>query len=177
MLQKNYDEFINMLRAFKKRGNGTIPITAAGLLNTETPYDLYLREFYQDANPDFYKDETTGKYVDGFSQPEMREAVQRLRDVYQEGLLDAEVVTNKSKTRHKAVAQRREVLLGTNQFPNFNEKGPVKRSRLNATCCCGGHDTCEKEFRHEFSTVPPVNFERASSKTGRHLASVRKHLC
>ena len=24
---------------------------------------------------------------------------------------------------HKAVAQRREVLLGTNQFPNFNEKG------------------------------------------------------
>ena len=95
---KNYDEFINMLRAFKKRGNGTIPITAAGLLNTETPYDLYLREFYQDANPDFYKDETTGKYVDGFSQPEMREAVQRLRDVYQEGLLDAEVVTNKTST-------------------------------------------------------------------------------
>ena len=26
--------------------------------------------------------------LDGFSQPEMREAVQRLRDVYQEGLLD-----------------------------------------------------------------------------------------
>ena len=41
---KNYDEFVEMLRAFKARGNGAIPITAAGLLNTETPYDIYLRE-------------------------------------------------------------------------------------------------------------------------------------
>lgn len=95
---KNYDEFINMLRAFKERGGGAIPITAAGLLNTETPYDLYLREFYQDAVPDFYKDEKTGKYVDGFSQPAMKEAAQRLREAYQEGLLDAEVVTNKTST-------------------------------------------------------------------------------
>lgn len=95
---KNYDEFIEMLRAFKARGNGAIPITAAGLLNTETPYDIYLREFYQDATPDFYKDPETGKYVDGFSQPEMVEAITRLRDAYQEGLIDAEIVTNKTST-------------------------------------------------------------------------------
>lgn len=94
----NYDEFIEMLRAFKARGNGAIPITAAGLLNTETPYDIYLREFYQDAVPDFYKDEATGKYVDGFAQPEMVEAITRLRDAYQEGLIDAEIVTNKTST-------------------------------------------------------------------------------
>lgn len=94
----NYDEFIEMLRAFKARGNGAIPITAAGLLNTETPYDIYLREFYQDAVPDFYKDETTGKYVDGFTNPEMIEAITRLRDAYQEGLIDAEIVTNKTST-------------------------------------------------------------------------------
>lgn len=31
-------------------------------------------------------------------------------------------VNESNKARHKAVAQRREVLLGTNQFPNFNEK-------------------------------------------------------
>lgn len=28
-------------------------------------------------------------------------------------------VNESNKARHKAVAQRREVLLGTNQFPNF----------------------------------------------------------
>ncbi len=95
---KNYDEFIEMLRAFKARGNGAIPITAAGLLNTETPYDIYLREFYQDAVPDFYKDPATGKYVDGFAQPNMVEAITRLRDAFQEGLLDAEIVTNKTST-------------------------------------------------------------------------------
>ncbi len=96
---KNYDEFLTMLRAFKARGQGTIPLTSSGFLNNgETPYDIYLREFYQDAIPDFYKDEETGKYVDGFAQPEMKEAIQRLRDAYQEGLIDAEIVTNKTST-------------------------------------------------------------------------------
>ncbi len=94
----NYEEFVEMLRAFKARGNGAIPITAAGLLNTETPYDIYLREFYQDANPDFYLDEETGLYVDGFAEDKMAEALTRLRDAYSEGLLDAEVVTNKTST-------------------------------------------------------------------------------
>ena len=36
-------------------------------------------------------------------------------------------VNEKQQGRHKAVAQRREVLLGTNQFPNFNEKSGEKQ--------------------------------------------------
>lgn len=95
---KDYNEFIEMLRAFKARGNGTIPLTAAGLINSDTPYDIFLREFYQDAKPDFYKDPSTGKYVDGFAQPSMVAAITRLRDAYQEGLIDAEIVTNKTST-------------------------------------------------------------------------------
>ena len=66
-------------------------------------------------------------------------------------------VNESNKTRHKAVAQRREVLLGTNQFPNFNEKAGDKKP-LEATCCCGGgNDTCEKD-------VPALNFDRAASE-------------
>ena len=66
-------------------------------------------------------------------------------------------VNESNKTRHKAVAQRREVLLGTNQFPNFNEKAGDKKP-LEATCCCGGgQDTCEKD-------VPALNFDRAASE-------------
>lgn len=95
---KNYDEFINMLRKFKERGQGTIPYTAAGLINSETPYGIYLREFYQDANPDFIKDEATGQYIDGFTQDNFKAALQRMRDAYAEGLIDAEIVTNKTST-------------------------------------------------------------------------------
>jgi len=93
-----YDEFIDMLRKFKTRGSGTIPLTAAGLLNNgETPYDIYLREFYQDAIPDFYQKED-GTWVDGFSEPEMEAALTRLHDAFAEGLIDGEIVTNKTST-------------------------------------------------------------------------------
>jgi putative aldouronate transport system substrate-binding protein len=94
----NYDEFLNMLRTFKNRGNGTIPYTAAGLINSETPYDIYLREFYQDATPDFVKDESTGQYIDGFTQENFKAALKRMTDAYAEGLIDAEIVTNKTST-------------------------------------------------------------------------------
>lgn len=93
----DYTGFLDMLRTFKNRGGGTIPYTAAGLINSETPYDIYLREFYQDANPDFYVD-NSGKYVDGFQEDAMKDAMQRMRDAYAEGLIDAEIVTNKTST-------------------------------------------------------------------------------
>ncbi len=68
-----------------------------------------------------------------------------------------QAAVNESNTaRHKAVAQRREVLLGTNQFPNFNEIAGDKKP-VEATCCCGGHDTCEKD-------VATLNFDRAASQ-------------
>ncbi|MGN1317972.1 MAG: extracellular solute-binding protein [Lachnospirales bacterium] len=108
---KTYDEFVNMLQAFKDNAGvgmipkGVIPLTAAGLINSDSPYDMYMREFYQDANPDFYKDPETGKYVDGFAQPEMAEAIERLRDCYSKGLIDAEVVTNKTSTCRDKVGQ------------------------------------------------------------------------
>ena len=62
-----------------------------------------------------------------------------------------------NKARHKAVAQRREVLLGTNQFPNFNEKAGNKQP-VEGKCCCGGDShTCEKE-------VDTLVFDRAASQ-------------
>ena len=68
-----------------------------------------------------------------------------------------QAAVNESNTvRHAAVAKRKEVLLGTNQFPNFNEKAGDKKP-LEAFCCCGGHSTCEKD-------VPSLNFDRAASE-------------
>ena len=68
-----------------------------------------------------------------------------------------EAVNNSNKARHEAVARRKEILLGTNQYPNFTELAGDKRP-LEAVCCCGGgQDTCAKD-------VPSLNFDRAASE-------------
>ncbi|MGE4308163.1 methylmalonyl-CoA mutase small subunit [Bacteroides sp.] len=55
--------------------------------------------------------------------------------------------------RHKAVAQRKEVLLGTNQFPNFSEKAGEKKP-ADADCSCG----CEHK------EIATVKLQRAASE-------------
>lgn len=54
-------------------------------------------------------------------------------------------------SRHKQAAQRREFILGTNQYPNFNEDATGKTPRKIGGCC-GSHSgeghthSCEKPF-------------------------------
>ncbi len=79
-----YDEYLNMLKVFTEMdmdGSGdpsnTYALTAAGLIGSEAPYINYLPEFYQDAYPDFYKNED-GVWVDGFSEEAMAGALTRL---------------------------------------------------------------------------------------------------
>lgn len=102
-IPKTYDEFINVLKVFaddpdKNGKKDTVGITSAGLFSddpTTTP-DIYLREFYQDAYPDFKL--VNGKWVDGMTQPEMKSALERLRQAYSIGLFDKEIITNKTST-------------------------------------------------------------------------------
>jgi len=86
----NYEEYINMLRAFKKIPECKTPMTAAKLY--EDGAVTYLKEFYQDATPEFTK--VNDKWVDGMQQDNFKGALQRLQDAYKEGLIDTEVVTN-----------------------------------------------------------------------------------
>lgn len=90
----NYDEFIDMLRAFKEKYPDKIPYTAPSLYENEAV--IYLREFYQDATPEFTQ--ADGKWVDGMSQENMKAALQRLQDAYAEGLIDKEIITNTTAT-------------------------------------------------------------------------------
>ncbi len=58
-----------------------------------------------------------------------------------------EAVNASNKARHEAVSKRREILLGTNQYPNFTELSEGK-APMGCQCCCGGdhkHE-CEKPF-------------------------------
>jgi len=85
-----YDEYIKMLKAFKTLPECKIPFTGAKLYEDQAV--TYLKDFYQDATPEFNK--VDGKWVDGVSQPNMKDALKRLQDAYKEGLIDQEVVTN-----------------------------------------------------------------------------------
>lgn len=89
-----YDEFIDVLRAFKTIAPDAIPLTSPGLMAGEAK--MYLTPFYQDASPEFVN--VDGKWVDGMAQPNMKDALARMRDAYAEGLIDTEVVTNKTST-------------------------------------------------------------------------------
>ena len=48
-----------------------------------------------------------------------------------------EAVNTSAQARYKALAQRREILLGTNQFPNFTEKSGLKKEKTSCACGCG----------------------------------------
>ncbi len=98
----NYEEFLTMLRRFKNENPDglspaeVIPITSSGLVNSEFPLDIYLREFYWTATPDFVKRGDT--WVDGMTEDVMKDALQRMRDAYSEGLIDKEIITNQTST-------------------------------------------------------------------------------
>ena len=69
-------------------------------------------------------------------------------------------VNASAETRHMNVARRKEILLGTNQYPNFNEVASDKIVNGEACGCgCGKHEGghhCEPEF-------PVLNTKRAAS--------------
>ena len=119
----------------------------------------------EEAHFDKVVDPAAGSYyVENLTAAIAKQAWELFLSVEEEGGFYAAVkagkvqaaVNESNKARHKAVAQRREVLLGTNQFPNINEIAGDKKP-LEATCCCGGQSTCEKD-------VPTLVFDRAASQ-------------
>ena len=94
-----YEEYLNVLVAFTPEdpdGNGesdTFGVTAAGFIGPEAPWVNYFPEFYQDATPSFYKDED-GVWHDGFVEPEMQAALERMTEAYALGTIDPETLTN-----------------------------------------------------------------------------------
>ena len=68
-----------------------------------------------------------------------------------------EAVNNSNKARHEAVSKRKEILLGTNQYPNFTELAGEK-SPMECKCCCGGAHGSEER------PVATLNTARAASE-------------
>ncbi|MCM1027342.1 MAG: ABC transporter substrate-binding protein [Roseburia sp.] len=85
---KTYDDFYNMLLAFKNGdpdGNGvngdTYGFISAGLIGTEAPWINYTAEFWQDAYPSIIQGED-GVWYDGFQTDATKAALERLKQAY-----------------------------------------------------------------------------------------------
>lgn len=67
---------------------------------------------------------------------------QAVKDGYIQDQINASSVA-----RHAAIARRKEILLGSNQYPNFNETAAGKIEKQESCGCgCNSSHTCEPEF-------------------------------
>ena len=96
--QMSYDDFYKMLKKMKEAKDVDYVISAPGFYSKEAPYTNYLPEFYQNAQFTFYYDQAQGKYVDGFSAKEMKDALQRIQNAVKDGLINKESSTKTTAT-------------------------------------------------------------------------------
>ena len=96
--QMSYDEYYTMLKKMKEAKGVDYVISAPGFYSKEAPYTNYLPEFYQNAQFTFYYDQAQGKYVDGFSAKEMKDALQRIQNAVKDGLINKESSTKTTAT-------------------------------------------------------------------------------
>ena len=60
-----------------------------------------------------------------------------------------------SEARHTAIARRKEILLGTNQYPNVNEMANQKIENAECSCCCSQEEAAAE--------IPVLRFTRGAS--------------
>ena len=82
-----FDQYYDMLKKMQAAKNSTV-IASPGYIGIESPYTNYLPEFYQKAQYTFYKG-ADGKYVDGFQEQAMQDALTRIRTAVQDGVIDS----------------------------------------------------------------------------------------
>ena len=100
-------------------------------------------------------------YIESLTQSIAQEAWKIFLEAEEKGFYQSVVageiqaaVNASAEKRFKAVAQRREILLGTNQYPNSNEKAPL--NLLKGT----SWDTCSVENKSPLQGVGGLNTKR-----------------
>lgn len=90
-------------------------------------------------------------YIETLTASIAKQAWELFLKVEEEGGFEASIrngsiqdaINASNKARHEAVSKRREILLGTNQFPNFTEtagnKMPIEKTEKTHSCGCNGH--------------------------------------
>lgn len=164
-----FDSYVNMLRSQTETMSAALAnVDAIVVTPFDAPYEtptefaeriarnqqLLLQE---ESHFDKIVDVAGGSYfIEKLTQSLSEEAWKLFLAIEEEGgfLAAAEAgtiqntINETNATRHANAGKRKEFLLGTNQFPNFNEKSEGK-SPIKGGQCCGSHQNgheCEKPF-------------------------------
>lgn len=157
-----YDAHVNLLRTQTEAMSATI----AGVDSlTVNPFDITYKAsddfseriarnqqllLKEESHFDKVTDPSAGSYyIENLTASIAEQAWKLFLDIQNNGGFFAAVESGKvqedmkatSSKRLQAVSARKEVLLGTNQFPNFNEKAADKITKEKCACKCG----CETE--------------------------------
>ena len=160
--QTIYDAHVNLLRSQTE----TFSACVAGVDSiVVTPFDVAYKKpdafseriarnqqflLKEESHLDKVVDPAGGSYyVETLTLSIANEAWKLFLDVVEKGGFFAEVsngniqkaVNDSCEKRHTDVARRKEILLGTNQYPNINEKAADKI--VAKTCCCSCGDKAE----------------------------------
>lgn len=175
--QTVYDAHVNLLRSMTE----TMSAALAGVDSIETlPFDLQYKKpdefseriarnqqllLREESHLDKVVDPAGGSYyVETLTVSIAEQAWALFNAVEDKGGFLAELeagniqkeVNASGVKRHTDVARRKEILLGTNQYPNFNELALNKIETTGCCCCCA-----EKA---EGEAVDALNFDRAASQ-------------
>lgn len=187
-----YDAYVNMLRTQTEAMSATI----AGVNSlTVLPFDEAYKEsdnfseriarnqqllLKEECHFDKIVDPSAGSYyIENLTSSLADQAWKLFLDIdekggfYQalkEGIVQKSIVKS-SNDRAKALATRKEVLLGTNQYPNFTEIA-AQKINAEATCSCGcnGGGTVNGELQSLPTTRLAIEFENlrlATEKSGK----------
>lgn len=174
-----FDSYVNMLRTQTEAMSAALASVDAIVVTPfdatyETPTEFAERIarnqqllLQEESHLDKIVDVAGGSYfIETLTQSLAKQAWNLFLEVEEEGgFLTAikngtvqDVINKTNAERHANVGKRKEFLLGTNQFPNFNEtsegKAPVE------TCgCCHSNSSCEKPFAKIETTRMASDFE------------------
>lgn len=179
--QTVYDAHVNLLRSMTE----TMSAALAGVDSIETlPFDIQYKtpdEFSEriarnqqlllreESHLDKVADPAGGSYyVEVLTASIAEQAWKLFLEVDEKGGFEAmaesgelqKAINESNAKRHTDVARRKEILLGTNQYPNFTEVALEKVNSGNCGCTCG----CAQEAEECESGVEAINFNRAASE-------------
>ncbi len=172
-----YDAHVNLLRSMTE----TMSAALAGVDSIETlPFDLQYK------NPDEFSERIARNqqimlreeshlnkvvdpaggsyYIETLTASIAEQAWKLFNDVEDKGGFEAELkkgeiqakVNESGVKRHVDVARRKEILLGTNQYPNINETALDKLQKTECGCGCSAEP--------QDGAVESLNFDRAASQ-------------
>lgn len=156
--QTIYDAHVNLLRSQTEAMSAALAgVDSITVVPFDTPYktpDAFSERIArnqqfllkEESHLDKVVDPAGGSYyVETLTLSIANEAWKLFLDVVEKGGFFAEVsngnvqkaVNESCEKRHTDVARRKEILLGTNQYPNINEKAADKIETKTCHCCCG----------------------------------------